>query len=82
MIGMLERSGATGELIEEVCRILESHDYARKGNPLNSNIVHDAYQLARLKSGSGGKGKAEVKDTLHERFLTATGKKMAEAFDL
>lgn len=80
MRDLLERSGAKGEIIEEICRILEGYDYPGKAGTLNSNIVHDAYQLARLKNESEGKSKADLKDRLHERFLTATGKKMAETF--
>ncbi len=80
--GILERSGAKEEVIEEVCRILESHEHPGKADTLHSKIVHDAYQLARLKRESEGKGKEEVRERKRERFLTATGKKMAEAFDL
>lgn len=80
--GILERSGATGEIIEEVCRILESHEHPGKVGTFNSKIVHDAYQLARLKNESEGKSKEGVRKRKRERFLTATGKKMAETFDL
>lgn len=80
--GILESSGATGGIIEEVCRMLEGRDSVGKEGTLNSKIVHDAYQLARLKKEPEGKGNAEVKKSIHERFLTTTAKKMAEAFDL
>jgi Zn ribbon nucleic-acid-binding protein len=82
VMGILERSGAKEEVSEEVCRILESHEHPGKADTLNNKIIHDAYQLARLEKGSEGKGKAEVKKSTHERFLTATAKKMAEAFGL
>jgi Zn ribbon nucleic-acid-binding protein len=80
--GILERSGATREIIEEVCRILESHDYPETVDTLNSKIVHDAYQLARLKHQSEAQGKAELKNIMRKRALTAAGKKMADTFDL
>lgn len=79
---ILERSGTKEEIIEEVCRILESHEHPGKEDTVNGRIVHDAYQLARLKKESDGKGKAEAKKSDHERFFTAAAKKMAETFDL
>ena len=79
---ILERSGAQEEIIEEVCRILEGHEHPGKEDTLNGRIVNDAYQLACLKEESEGKGKAKVKHDIHGRFLTATGKKMAESFAL
>ena len=79
---ILERSGAKEEIIEEVYRILESHERPGRANTLNGKIVHDAYQLARLKKESEGKGKAEVKKSIHELFLTASAKKMAESIGL
>jgi Zn ribbon nucleic-acid-binding protein len=57
--GILERSGAKEEIIEEVCRILESDDYPGTADTLNSKIVHDAYQLAHHRHQSETKGKAE-----------------------
>lgn len=80
--GILERSGAKEEVSEEVCRIMESHEHPGKIDTLNGRIVHDAYQLVRLKNESEGKSKEGVRKRKRERFLTATGKKMAEAFDL
>jgi HD superfamily phosphodiesterase len=77
---ILERSGAKEEIIEEVCRILEGHEHTGKQDTVNGRIVHDAYQLTRLKEESEGDGKADVKQSIHGRFLTATAKKMAEAF--
>jgi hypothetical protein len=80
--GILERSGAKEDIIEEVCRIMESHEHPGRADTVNGRIIHDAYELARLKRESEGKGKAEVKKSVHERFLTTTAKKMAESFGL
>ena len=79
---ILERSGAKEEVIEEVCRILEGHENPGKEDTVNSRIVHDAYQLCRRKKESEGENKADVKKSIHGRFLTATGKEMAESFAL
>ena len=77
---ILERSGAKDELIEEVCRILEGHEHPGKEDTVNGRIVHDAYQLACLKRESEGGDKAEVKQSIHEHFLTAAAKEMEESF--
>jgi len=75
--GILENSGATDRIIEEVCRILESHGHPGKVGTVNSKIVHDAYQLARRKRKAGAKGRAELSRNIDERFLTATQEEMA-----
>jgi Zn ribbon nucleic-acid-binding protein len=61
--GILESSGARDKIIEEVCRILESHGHPERENTSEGKIVHDAYLLARRKRESGAKGRAvELKD--------------------
>jgi Zn ribbon nucleic-acid-binding protein len=76
---ILESSGAKEEVLEEVCRMLESHGHPGKIDTLNSRIVHDAYELVRLKNESGAKGREEMRKGKRGRFLTATAKKIAES---
>jgi DNA-directed RNA polymerase subunit RPC12/RpoP len=61
--GILESSGAKEVIIEEVCRIMESHGHPGKAGTVNGKIVHDAYRLARRTRESGAKGRAvELED--------------------
>jgi Zn ribbon nucleic-acid-binding protein len=55
---ILESSGAGDKIIEEVCRILESHGDPGKAGTVNGTVAHEAYQLARRKRESGAKGEA------------------------
>jgi hypothetical protein len=79
---IVENSGSKDKLIEEVCRILEGRHQPKKEETLEGKIVHDAFQLARMTKQSGDKDQSAVKDSIHERLLTVTAKKVAEASDL
>jgi hypothetical protein len=48
---ILERAGSKNELIDEVCRIIESHREPKQFKTINANIVHDAVYKAKFKHG-------------------------------
>jgi hypothetical protein len=75
---ILERSGSKKDIIEEVCQIIESHNYPEKIDTLNSKIVYDAFRLFNLRDKYYNKDKEELKKIINKIFLTRTGKKIAE----
>jgi hypothetical protein len=75
---ILERSGATKEIVEEVSQIIQEQLDHRRIETLNSKIVHDAHRLARLSGKSEFLRKAQLKQIISETLLTPTGRKIAE----
>jgi len=61
---ILESSGARDKIIEEVCRILESHGHPERENSSEGKIVHDAFQMVgRDRESGNGVGAVELKDS-------------------
>jgi hypothetical protein len=75
---ILERSGSTKEIVEEVSQIMQEQLHHRRIDTLNSKIVHDAHRLASLSTDSESWKKAQLKEAIKETFLTPTGRKIAD----
>ena len=80
--GILERSGSKDELIEEVRQIIESHQYPKKIDTLNSKIVYDAVRLVNFRGEKDVEDKEGLKKIINEGFFTTAGKEIAEEINL
>jgi Zn ribbon nucleic-acid-binding protein len=75
---ILERSGSTKEIVEEVSQIIQEQLHNRRIDTLNSKIVYDAGRLAGLSADSESLKKFQLKEAIKETLLTPTGRKIAE----
>ncbi|TET92627.1 MAG: HD domain-containing protein [Desulfobacteraceae bacterium] len=76
--GILEKSGSKKEVTEEVRQIIESHQYPKKIDTLNSKIVYDAVQLVNFRGEKDVEDKGKKKKIIKKVLLTPAGKKIAE----
>jgi len=77
---ILNRVGVRSELIEEVCDIIGHHHHPRKEETLNFKILYDSDLIVNLGSEKSEKGVTEerLRKVIERKFLTETGRKLAE----
>ncbi|MEI6126487.1 MAG: HD domain-containing protein [Pseudomonadota bacterium] len=77
---ILEDLGSDQKLIDEVCDIISHHHHPRLKETDNFKALYDADVLVNIEEGDGEipRDRQELARLIDTRFLTATGKKIAQ----
>ena len=75
---ILEDLDWEGEIIEQICTLLQNHLGMNTGVTINDKILHDAEWLTRLQDAHDTIHKDEQEEKIARVFLTDTGRKIAQ----
>jgi len=78
---ILEKLGATEELVDEVCDIVGHHHHPRETETINFRALYDADLITNLEESQKEKKSdpERIRNTIGTSFLTESGKKLAES---
>ncbi|MBS3809971.1 MAG: HD domain-containing protein, partial [Desulfobacterales bacterium] len=77
---IMEKLGAPGDMIDEVCEIIAHHHHPGKDETLNFKVLYDADLIANMEDNLKEKqtDRKRLETIISKNFFTQTGKKRAE----